>query len=185
MFCSSCGQSLQAGESFCPQCGRVAPSPPSPPPAPAPVDYELGRYAQKVRALSIAWFAWAALSLIFGVAGLAFTRAFFMGGFGSWGGMDSFGHGPERMFWPGLLHVFWIVLVLRFALLALAAWGLWRRTGWGRILAIVLAILSLLRFPIGTALGVVTLVFLLGGRNSFLYERLQYVDCQAGTPGGQ
>jgi hypothetical protein len=183
MFCSGCGQPLQANETYCPQCGRAAMQPP--PPTPAAAGYELSRYAQKVHVLSIIWFAWAVLSLIFGIAGLAFSRAFFMGGFGPWGDMRSFGHGPEMISWPGLLHIFWIALIVRFALLALAAWGLWRRTGWGRILAIVVAILSLLRFPIGTALGVVTLIFLLGGRNSFLYEQLQRAGAPSATPDGQ
>ena len=74
---------------------------------------------------------------------------------------------------PGLLHFIWIAMAARVALLALTGWGLWRRTRWGRILAIVMAILSLFRFPLGTAVGVVTLVFLLGGRNSSLYGQLE------------
>jgi hypothetical protein len=57
--------------------------------------------------------------------------------------------------------------------LALAAgWGLMERAPWGRIVAIVAAFLSLLRFPFGTALGIWTLVVLLGYRNSTLYEQL-------------
>jgi hypothetical protein len=43
---------------------------------------------------------------------------------------------------------------------------------WGRIVAIVAAFLSLLKFPFGTALGIWTLVVLLGYRNSSLYEQL-------------
>jgi hypothetical protein len=46
------------------------------------------------------------------------------------------------------------------------------RAPWGRIVAIVAAILSLLRFPCGTALGIWTLVVLLGNRNATLYEQL-------------
>jgi hypothetical protein len=42
----------------------------------------------------------------------------------------------------------------------LAGWGLSQRKSWARILAIILAILSLPQFPIGTAIGVYALVIL-------------------------
>jgi hypothetical protein len=54
-----------------------------------------------------------------------------------------------------------------------AGWGLWERTGWGRIVAIVAAFLNILKFPFGTALGIWTLVLLLGYRNSTLYQQGQ------------
>jgi hypothetical protein len=38
--------------------------------------------------------------------------------------------------------------------------------------AIVAAFLSLLKFPLGTAMGIWTLVVLLGYRNATLYEQL-------------
>ncbi len=41
---------------------------------------------------------------------------------------------------------------------------------WGRIVAIVAAFLSLLKFPFGTAIGIWTLVVLLGYSNARLYE---------------
>jgi hypothetical protein len=63
-------------------------------------------------------------------------------------------------------------LMLRIGLVGAAAWGLMERTPWGRILAIVVAILSLIQFPFGTALGIWTLAVLLGYRNSTLYEQL-------------
>ena len=39
----------------------------------------------------------------------------------------------------------------------IAGWGVLRYENWGRILVIILAILNLLAFPIGTALGIYTL----------------------------
>jgi len=45
-----------------------------------------------------------------------------------------------------------------FGLLHLAlAWGLFERQSWARILGLVLGVLALLRFPLGTALGIYTL----------------------------
>jgi hypothetical protein len=57
-------------------------------------------------------------------------------------------------------------------LCVVAGWGLLERAEWGRIVAIIAAILSLIKFPFGTALGIATLVILLGYRNTVLYERL-------------
>ena len=42
----------------------------------------------------------------------------------------------------------------------------------GPFVAIVAAILSLIKFPFGTAIGIWTLIMLLGYRNSSLYEQL-------------
>ena len=42
----------------------------------------------------------------------------------------------------------------------IAGWGLSQRKSWARILAIILAILSLPQFPVGTAIGVYALVIL-------------------------
>jgi hypothetical protein len=77
-------------------------------------------------------------------------------------------------FWlgPTVLHFAWIYLVVRAGLALVAGWGLLEHAPWGRLVAIVAAILSLLKFPFGTALGIWTLVILLGYRNSTLYDRL-------------
>jgi hypothetical protein len=53
-----------------------------------------------------------------------------------------------------------------------AGWGLLERTQWGRIVAIIAAILSLIRIPLGTALGIATLIILIGARNWMLYDEL-------------
>jgi hypothetical protein len=51
-----------------------------------------------------------------------------------------------------------------------AAWGIGQRKKWGRTLALVLGVLSLPGIPLGTALGIYTLVVLnsQGGKGSFL-----------------
>jgi hypothetical protein len=43
----------------------------------------------------------------------------------------------------------------------LAGWGLYKREPWGRTMALVMAFLNLLSIPLGTALGIYTLVVLL------------------------
>ena len=42
----------------------------------------------------------------------------------------------------------------------IAGWGLSQRKSWARILTIILAILSLPQFPVGTAIGIYALVIL-------------------------
>lgn len=170
MYCSGCGQVLSLGQGFCPQCGRPATPPPL---STAPgKGFQLQSYAGKIQALSIVWFIYAALSLLLGVAGLTFAHAFFSH-FGMWGhGPWADGSMPPGWFAPAIFHLIWIALLARSALALAAGWGLMERAPWGRIVAIVAAFLSLLKFPIGTALGIWTLVVLLGDRNSTLYEQL-------------
>jgi hypothetical protein len=170
MFCIGCGQALQPGQTVCPQCGR----PLAPPVPPVPnLDFQLNNYAGRVRALSIVWFVYGGLSLAFGLLGLAFAGSFFHGGFGPWG-HGPWGPGPWDPGWfmPAILRFGWAVVVVRSSLALLAGWGLMERSQWGRIVAIAAAILSLIRIPIGTALGIWTLVTLLGYRNTTLYDQL-------------
>jgi hypothetical protein len=135
--------------------------------------YQLESYAGKVKALSIVWFIYAGYALLTGVLGLAFANAFFSGHFGPWmHGPWARGPFPPGLFGPMILRFAWMAVVVRVGLAAVAGWGLYERAQWGRIVAIVAAILSLLRFPLGTALGIWTLVVLLGYRNSTLYEQL-------------
>ncbi|HUB30717.1 MAG TPA: hypothetical protein VL967_13515 [Terracidiphilus sp.] len=129
--------------------------------------FELQNYAGRIRALSIVWLVYGALSLLMGFAGLAFANSFFFHGpwaHGPWG--------PEWSFGPAILHFAWSILLVRSALAFIAGWGLMERTQWGRVVAIVAGIISLIRIPIGTALGIWTLVTLLGYRNGTLYEQL-------------
>jgi hypothetical protein len=173
MFCSGCGVAIAPGQGVCSQCGR--PVAPALPPVPG-IGFELENYAGKIKTLSAVWFIYAGLSLLLGIAGLTFAKGFLMGNFSPWsrmphGGWDGNG-GPPMWFAPAILHFVWVMLIMRSALALVAAWGLMERAPWGRIVAIVAAFLSLLRFPFGTALGIWTLVVLLGYRNARLYEQL-------------
>jgi hypothetical protein len=140
---------------------------PSVPPVPG-LQYQLESYSAKVGALAVFWFAYAGVSLLLGFAALTFAKTMMSGGFGHWM------RGPLPPFWmgPAFLHLIWVALVLRAALALVAGWGLMEHTQWGRMVAIVAAILNLIKFPFGTALGIATLVILLGYRNSSLYEQL-------------
>jgi hypothetical protein len=165
MFCSGCGIALANAQALCPQCGR--PVAPAVPPIPG-FEYQLASYSSKVKTLGILWMVYAGLSIVLGFAALSFAKHFFEGGFGPWM------HGPMPPDWlfPVAFHFAWLVLALRSVLAVVAGWGLLEHAQWGKVLAIVVAILSILKFPFGTALAIATLVILLGYRNSALYERL-------------
>jgi hypothetical protein len=137
------------------------------------LEFQLQNYAGKVKALAVVWFVYAGVSLLAGLAGLAFANAFLSGHFGPWmHGPWARGPLPPEWLGPAFLHFAWVVVVVRAGLALAAGWGLMERSEWGRIVAIVAAFLSLLKFPFGTALGIWTLVVLLGYRNSTLYEQL-------------
>jgi hypothetical protein len=167
MYCSGCGGVLVPGQAFCAQCGR--PSAAVIPPIPG-LQFQLQSYAGKIRVLAIFWFIYAGIALLTGIAGLHFFHAFLSGSFGPW--MN--GNGPQfpHFFGPFLMQIIWIFLVARVALAVCAGWGLMQHAQWGRMVAIVAAIFSLLKFPFGMAMGIWTLVMLLGYRNGTLYEQL-------------
>jgi hypothetical protein len=170
MYCSGCGQPLAAGQPVCAQCGRPAVA--SVPQVPG-FAFEVQNYAGKIRALSVVWGIYAAFALVSGIAGLTFFHAFVSHQIGP------FGHGPwgdwsfpDQWFGHALFGFIWIALLTRTAMAVFVAWGLRERASWARIVAIIVAFLSLLKFPFGTALGIWTLVVLLGYRNATLYDQL-------------
>ena len=167
MYCSGCGQGLQPGQGFCPQCGRPVAVAPAPVPG---LQFELQNYASKIRALAMVWFIYGGLTLVFSFVGMAFARAFMSHRFGPWWNWGS----PVRPEWfgPFFLQFIWVFVVLRAVLLFAAGYGLMERAPWGRMVAIVAAFLSLIKFPIGTALGIWTLLILMGYRNQTLYDQL-------------
>jgi hypothetical protein len=165
MFCSGCGRTLAQGQVVCPQCNRPVAA--QVPPVPG-FEFVLAAYASKIRVLGILWLVYAGITLFFGLIGMAILHSIFSGGNAPWM------HGPMPHAWlfPGLLRFTWIFVVGRAVLAAVAGWGLLERTQWGRIVAIIAAILCLIRIPLGTALGIATLIILIGARNWALYEDL-------------
>jgi hypothetical protein len=141
------------------------------------MESQLENYAGNVKLLGIVWFIYAGFSMLTGLAGLAFVNAFLSGQFSAWmqSQQGQWAHGPMPPMWlvPAILHSAWVFLALRSGLALVAGWGLIEHKQWGRIVAIVAAFLGLLRIPFGTALGIWTLILLLGYRNSSLYEQLR------------
>jgi hypothetical protein len=172
MYCSGCGQQIQEGAQNCAACGRTVPPPLSPVSAIPGFDWQLRNYATRIKTLGIFWAVYAGVALLTGLAGLGFLHAF-LGNHLAWMPHEDFGDSPFLEEWMRfILHFAFVVLLLRSAMAAIAAWGLLTKAAWGRIVAIIAAFFSILKFPFGTGMGIWSLVSLMGYRNSVLYDHL-------------
>ena len=108
---------------------------------------------QHIKVLSV-------LFIILGVLGVAAAVAFFIFGAGTAATILSADQSEEAAVgaaWAGGCMTFIALLSIPSII---AGWGLSKRKAWARILTIIIAILSLPQFPIGTAIGVYALVIL-------------------------
>ena len=142
-----------------------------PPPTYPGFQFELASYASKMRALSTVWFIYGALALVFGVIGMAFADAW-LANRGPWM-HGPFAHGGFP-FWfgPTIIRFGWMYVIARSGLAIMAGYGLMERAPWGRIVAIIAACVNVIKFPFGTAIGIWSMVMLLGYRNTTLYDQL-------------
>ena len=169
MQCANCGAPVVLGQRFCNKCGQpvagVAPpipvAAPVPPPAPVPVTQastpgpsagyaQPSRVARHITTLGLLWIIFSGLRLIPGLAllFLGHTRFPFM--------MMPM-PAPLRLFVAPFLGGLGLILS-GFAIAGMiAGGGLLARSPWARVLTIVLACISLIHFPLGTALGIYTL----------------------------
>jgi predicted ferric reductase len=114
---------------------------------------------QHVRILAWLFVVYGAILLLIGA-----MIAFFVVG----GGMIS--GDRTAMLATGGVGIFILCLLFLIAVPNLiAAWGLFRFQPWARILAIILGVLHLFSFPLGTALGVYTLWVLLSAPTQPLF----------------
>lgn len=112
---------------------------------------------QHIKVLSV-------LFIILGVLGVAAAVAFFIFGAGTAATILSADQSEEAAVgaaWAGGCMTFIAALIGLLSIPSIiAGWGLSKRKAWARILTIIIAILSLPQFPIGTAIGVYALVIL-------------------------
>lgn len=191
MYCAHCGRQVQQDQKFCSGCGQpitgsgsvtasVAPSmPTSPPPVSTapPVQPTLAvgmrpgcRLEQHLKILGVLWLVFSIMRALPGLTLLGIGHF----GFGRFGFPFSFPfHGGFLAPLLGSIGVFLSVT----AVAGIAAgWGLLDRRPWARTLAIVLGVLKLFEFPIGTALGVYTLWVLVSPGAEVEYQRIARVN---------
>jgi len=152
MFCDRCGANLQGPVSFCPHCGRQFGAAPQ-----LPVG---NRVSGHLRNVAILWLVYSALRVLPGL----FLNSFSDRWFPFTGVPPYFVHEIVRTF-GGIFIATGIIGLI-------AGWGLYERRPWARILAIVLAFLSLFHPPLGTAIGIYTLWVLLPAASEAEYQRI-------------
>jgi hypothetical protein len=107
--------------------------------------------------------AWAGSMIVFGGVFSPFFRSRGAWPMGGWG-LDGF-------LTRGILST-GVALAMFGVLHLVLAWGLFEREPWARMLGVVIGFLALLRFPLGTALGIYTLWVLLPEKSGAEYDRL-------------
>jgi hypothetical protein len=89
----------------------------------------------------------------------------------------------------GILGVIGTLAIIVMGLLAipsiLAGIGLLNRQEWGRILALIIGFLSLVDFPLGTALGIYTIWVLFDGETMNLFKSEFHAAPVSAPPGSQ
>ena len=161
MFCDGCGNPVQPGQPFCSKCGKQLLGPV------AAFQAMPGRVRQHVHMLGILWLAMSALNTVGGVVLLVVANTFFPH-------IHELGAPREvpSEFLTSLLTILGILVLAKSAIGFLAGWGLIQREAWGRVIALVLAFISLFNIPFGTAIGVYTLWVLLPGPSQEEYDAM-------------
>jgi hypothetical protein len=159
MYCDRCGTNLPGDVRFCPTCGRNFGA--AAPVAPRAVS----RVAGNLRTLAILWMVYSAFRILPGLFLQSLNN-------GTW---DNYGwpflHNTP-FFVHGVLRTVSGVFLITGVAGLIAGWGLMERQGWARILAIVMAFLSLIHVPFGTALGIYTLWVLMPAASEQEYQRI-------------
>lgn len=124
--------------------------------------FSFSRIARHVRTLGILWIAFAIYTVVAWLLVLPFIHMAFGGG--SWMGNSM--RGSELWiygFHPGgwLLHFITLVVLVRAFLSLAVGIALLTRQSWGRVFAIVIAVLTLIKPILGTILAIYTLWVLL------------------------
>jgi len=171
MFCDRCGQRLADNAQFCSACGKALAPGAVPAAVAAPYD---GRVARHIKVLASLWLVYAVLRFMEMAWIFLIGRRFlppFVQDIVMGSGPFPFRFPLSRLISGGLMFAgFWAGA---FAVVELvAAWGLFERRPWARILTLIIGFLALLKFPFGTALGIYTLWVLLPTPAAQEYERL-------------
>jgi hypothetical protein len=182
MVCSVCGLPVEAEARYCPRCGAsiayapvgAAAGPPSwMPPTQRTASYpmRLRGIEGHVQTLGILWCVYAGYRLLHTIFGMLMLHTVIRH-WGGWGGRWSDYGDAHMSFLTPLLPLFGILGVAWVGLAMFTGYSLLTRRPWGRTLAIVVAILTLIRVPLGTALAVYTLWALAPAASDAEYQAL-------------
>jgi hypothetical protein len=187
MYCDGCGTSLTSGAQFCVKCGKAIVGGGAAAPATGRGVGQTaggdGRVRRHLRTVATLWtingilrLAEVCGMLVFGSMVFPFLRGWGRSVVWPFGGR----WGLDVPFLSGLFFA-GIFLGLFGVLHLVLAWGLFERESWARMLGLVIGFLALLRFPLGTALGIYTLWVLLPEESGAEYDRLTRGDKQVNS----
>jgi hypothetical protein len=162
MFCDGCGAAVQSGQAFCSKCGKQIVGPIS---AVQPLP---GRVQQHGHLLGILWLAISALNAVGGLVLLVLGGTFFP----HLHEMNGVPPDVPTGFLSSLFTALGIIVLAKAACGFLVGWGLMKHEPWARVVALVLAFISLFNIPFGTAIGVYTMWVLLPGESQREYDAL-------------
>jgi hypothetical protein len=161
MFCDGCGAAVQTGQAFCSRCGKQIIGPVS-------LVYPMpGRVKKHIHLLGILWYAISALNAVGGLILLVVSNALIPH-------LHQMG-APQQMptsFLSTVVGIVGVIVLAKAACGFLAGWGLTHHESWARVLALVLAFISLFNIPFGTAIGVYTMWVLLPGQSQDEYDEM-------------
>lgn len=182
MYCAHCGGPVMPEQIFCSKCGQKIMGPtvfdsaaqPGKPLESSPGGTATlqgarpagtSRVASNVSALGTLWILYSVIRLVPGLGLFALGRMhfpFFMSPFPF---SQHFAVGPLL----GVLGLF----VSAFAIAGIiAGWGLMAHQPWARVLAIILAFINVIHFPLGTGLAVYTFWVLLSSNAEVEYQSM-------------
>lgn len=117
---------------------------------------------QRLRTLGVLHMIYGGMVLVYQLGSLAIVGQL-GGAFGRVGIFDNLGcpqvYDLFGFIGPLMGYIAFMIIIFSGALI-LGGWGLYNRTNWGRITALVMGVLCLFRIPFGTALGIYTLYVL-------------------------
>ena len=155
MFCNRCGTQLQPDFLVCPHCGRRIGDPVA--------ALAKSRLEQHLRTLGVLWTAIGILFLIPAVGLMIFGRSLHF---------VLHHEQPLQGLFPLFMYIAGSSLVILAAGGICVGIGLMQHAPWARIVALILGVLALFHFPLGTALGVYTLWVLLADEHGDEYRYL-------------
>jgi len=162
MFCDACGTAVQPGQAFCSKCGKQIVG------SIAVAGPLLGRVQSHLQLLGILWLAISAFNAVGGLILLVLANTLFS----HLREMNKIPPDVPVGFLTALFSTIGIIILAKAACGFITGWGLMKRDSWARILALVLAFISLFNIPFGTAIGVYTLWVLLPAQSQQEYDAL-------------
>jgi zinc-ribbon domain len=164
MFCERCGFKLVEGQRFCSSCGK-------------PVGISLvplerqGKVQRNIQVLAILWLVAGALNLVIGFGLFTVGRIIF-GTILANTAIRGDGFTTVAPLVRSIMVFIGCFVIVKALLGLTTGLGLLQRQTWARPLAIVMSFFEILHIPLGTALGIYTLVVLLPGEAAVEYDQL-------------